>query len=90
MAPTPNRDGLTFGGELWTNASGSAVVDLAPYLRDRALSYGYEIRPVRGGDAKSVAAEFVDGRLLITSDAPHLKVEWRVTAWPRRRSEEGR
>jgi hypothetical protein len=76
---------VTFGGELWTDASGSAAVELAPYLRDRAVSYSYEIRPLKALGHGSVTAELVDGRLLINSDAPHLKVEWRVTAWPRRR-----
>jgi hypothetical protein len=80
----PRPEAITFGGELWTDASGRAAVDLAPYLRDRAVSYSYEIRPLKAPARASVAAELVDGRLLINSDAPHLKVEWRVTAWPRR------
>jgi hypothetical protein len=78
------RRKVTFGGELWTDARGSAVVELAPYFRDRSVSYSYEIRPVRLLEA-AVAAELVDGRLLITSDTPHLKVEWRISVLPRRR-----
>ena len=74
---------VTFGGVLWTDADGSAAVELAPYLRDRALAYSYEIRPLRTTGQGALTAEVVDSRLLITSDAPHLKVEWRMTARPR-------
>jgi len=88
-AASKSDDGIMFGGELWTDAAGSAVVELAPYLRDRALSYRYEIRPIKPASHAAVAAELIDGRLLITSDTPHLKVEWRVTAWPRIRGAEG-
>ncbi len=91
MAGAESRsEGVTFGGELWTDASGSAAVELAPYLRDRAVSYSYEIRPMMAPGHGSVAAELIDGRLLITSNAPHLKVEWRVTAWPRRQADAAR
>ncbi len=91
MAGAESRsEGVTFGGELWTDATGSAVVELAPYLRDRAVSYSYEIRPLKALGHGSVTAELVDGRLLISSDAPHLKIEWRVTAWPRRQADAAR
>jgi hypothetical protein len=78
-----------FGGELWTDARGSAVVELASYLRDRPVSYSYEMRPVTPTEAL-VTAELVDGRLLITSDTPHLKVEWRIAASPRRHAKGGK
>jgi hypothetical protein len=81
-------ESLMFGGELWTDARGSAVVELAPYLRGRSVSYSYELRPVTPTEA-TVAAELVDGRLLISSDTPHLKVEWRIAASPRRRARDG-
>jgi hypothetical protein len=75
---------VTFGGELWTDASGSAAVELAAYLRDRPLSYGYEIRPLNRAAADTkLTAELLNGRLLITSATPHLKLAWQVTAKPR-------
>jgi hypothetical protein len=79
---------ISFGGELWTDADGSAVVELAPHLRDRALTYRYQIRPLNTRTGTSIAAELVDGRLKIRSDAPHLKIEWRVTATPRTREQQ--
>lgn len=85
-----NSEGVTFGGELWTDAHGSAEVELAHYLSDRSISYTYEIRPMRAPRGVSVAAEVVSGRLRITSNAPHLKVAWRVTASSRKRVEEER
>jgi hypothetical protein len=83
-----NSGEVSFGGELWTDADGSAVVELAPYLRDRALTYRYEIRPLKARTGTSIAAELVDGRLQIRSDAPHLKIEWRITASPRTSEQE--
>lgn len=83
-AADADRQRLTFGGELWTDANGKAMVELAPYLRDRALSYRYQIRPLSRVADVTVAAKLADGRLLITSNAPHLKVAWQVTTCPRR------
>lgn len=73
---------LTFGGELWTDAQGKATVELAPYLRGRALSYRYQIRPLHQVADATVAAEIANGRLVIASNAPHLKLAWQVTACP--------
>jgi hypothetical protein len=75
---------LTFGGELWTDANGKAEVELAPYLRDRGLSYRYQIRLLNPAADAAVAAELAKGRLLISSNAPHLKLAWQVTAYARR------
>ena len=86
-AADADRQRLTFGGELWTDANGKATVELAPYLRDRAFSYRYQIRPLNRVADVTVAAELADGRLLITSNAPHLKVTWQLTACPRRHDE---
>ncbi len=89
MAAAGSNPGeVTFGGELWTDADGSAVVELAPYLRDRAVTYRYEIRPLKTHTGTSITAELVDGRLQIRSDAPHLKIEWQITATPRTRDQQ--
>jgi hypothetical protein len=71
---------LTFGGELWTDAHGNATVELAPYLRGRALGYRYEIRPLSQVADATIAAEIENGRLVIASSAPHLKLAWQVIA----------
>lgn len=78
---------LTFGGELWTDGHGKATVELAPYLRGRALSYRYEIRPLSQVADATIVAEIANGRLVIASSAPHLKLAWRVITSARQREE---
>jgi len=65
----------TYGGEVWTDAHGSAVVLLPPYLRGRELEYAYELEAT----SAEVTAVLEDARLTITSVVPHLKVAWRLT-----------
>ena len=65
-----------FGGEVWTDERGGAIVVLPDFLQGRDLDYEYELRPLAPG---TVSAELVDGRLRITSKPPHLKVAWRLS-----------
>jgi len=64
------------GGEIWTDERGEAVVVLPDHLHGRELEYEYGLHCADPGDA---TAELADGRLAITSAAPHLKVAWRLT-----------
>lgn len=66
----------TFGGEVWTDEDGDAVVLLPPYLRGRELEYVYVLRTAAG---ESVAASLAGDRLTIKSEAPHTKVQWGLT-----------
>ena len=66
----------TFGGEVWTDEDGDAVVLLPPYLRGRELEYVYVLRTAAG---EPVAASLLGDRLTIRSEAPHTKVEWSLT-----------
>jgi hypothetical protein len=66
----------TYGGEVWTDEHGSAVVLLPPYLHGRELEYAYELE---AATAVEVTAVLEDARLAITSVTPHLKVAWRLT-----------
>jgi hypothetical protein len=72
----------TYGGEVWTNEHGTAVVLLPPHFRGRELEYTYELEPAA---ATELIAVLEDARLTITSVVPHLKVTWRLT--PRSRVE---
>ena len=64
------------GGEVWMDEHGEAVVVLPDHLHGRELEYEYRLQSAGGSGA---TAELVDGRLTITSTAPHAKVAWRLT-----------
>jgi hypothetical protein len=63
------------GGEVWTDELGEAVVVLPDHLHGRELEYEYRLHCADPADA---GAELSDGRLTITSAAPHVKVAWRL------------
>jgi hypothetical protein len=63
------------GGEVWTDERGEAVVVLPDHLHDRELEYEYRLE---SAGCSGAAAKLVDGRLTITSTAPHVKVAWRL------------
>ena len=69
----------TYGGEVWTDERGRAVVVLPPYLLGRELEYAYELESAAPAE---VTAVLEDARLTITSVVPHLKVAWRLTPRP--------
>ena len=63
------------GGEVWMDEHGEAVVVLPNHLYGRELEYEYRLESAGSSGA---VAELVDGRLTITSTAPHVKVAWRL------------
>jgi hypothetical protein len=63
------------GGEVWMDERGAAVVVLPDHLHGRELEYEYRLHCA---DPAEATAELVDGRLTITSAAPHVKVAWRL------------
>ena len=63
------------GGEVWLDDRGEAVVVLPDHLHGRELEYEYRLHCA---DPAEDNAELVDGRLTITSAAPHLKIAWRL------------
>ena len=63
------------GGEVWMDESGHAVVVLPDHLHGRELEYEYRLQCA---DPAGASAELADGRLTITSEAPHAKVAWRL------------
>lgn len=63
------------GGEIWTDERGSALVILPDHLHGRELEYEYQLE---ADDSANARAELADGRLTITSAAPHLKIAWRL------------
>jgi hypothetical protein len=62
-------------GEVWMDERGHAVVVLPDHLHGRELEYEYRLHCADPVDA---TAGLVDGRLTISSMAPHVKVAWRL------------
>jgi hypothetical protein len=79
------RLGWSYSGEVWTDGDGRAVVVLPPFVRAHRAGFEYELTPLASRSSAVIAQEIEDGRFTIATDAPHVKVAWRVTAL----SEEG-
>jgi hypothetical protein len=69
---------------VWTDARGYATVALPRAAGRMHGSLAYELRPVTEGVTAEIAAELMDGRFMIATDEPHVKVAWRVTSEPMR------
>ena len=74
------RAGWSYSGEVWTDGDGRATVVLPPFIRAHRAGFEYEVTPIDSRCLAFVADEIVDDRFTIESDAPHMKVAWRVTA----------
>jgi hypothetical protein len=67
----------TYSGEVWTDAHGFAAVVL-PTDADGHLEV--EVRALTEGVSAQLAAEPKRRRFTITTNEPHVKVAWRVSA----------
>jgi hypothetical protein len=74
------RAGWSYSGEAWTDGEGRATVVLPSFVRTHRAGVEYELTPIDSGCSATVAEEIVDDRFTITTDEPHVKVAWRVTA----------
>jgi hypothetical protein len=74
------RAGWSYSGEAWTDGEGRAIVVLPSFVRTHRVGFEYELTPVDSGCSATVAEEIVADRFTITTDEPHVKVAWRVTA----------
>jgi hypothetical protein len=66
-------------GEVWLDELGEAVIVLPDHLHGRKLEY--ECR-LHGAESTGARAELSDGRLTVTSSAPHRKIAWRLEVAP--------
>ena len=67
------------GGEVWLDERGEAVIVLPDHLHGRELEYECRLRRAESTGAR---AELSDGRLTVTSSAPHRKIAWRLEVTP--------
>src|SRR5215471_10017621 len=91
----PPPDALAYQGKVWTDARGLATVRLPAGAGPLEPPVGYELRDLDPQTSARVTAELKDGRFTIQTDAPHVKVAWRITGrrpagyQPHRQHEEG-
>jgi hypothetical protein len=69
-----------YGGEVWTDARGQAIVLLPDHVHALSSAFSYELEPDAPDVRACVALELRDHRFTIETDRPHAKVRWRVLA----------
>jgi hypothetical protein len=69
---------LAYHGEVWTDASGRAVIVLPPEARSLTPPVTYALEPAERSVAAVVTGELEADRFTIATDEPHVKVAWRI------------
>lgn len=67
-------------GNATTDQSGEALVSLPEYFTAMSTDYRYQLTVIGQFAQAIVAREVENGRFLITTDKPNVKVSWQVTA----------
>jgi hypothetical protein len=73
------HDTVAYHGEVWTDARGYATVRLPAEAGPPEPPLEYELRDLEPPSSARVTAELKDGRFTIQTDAPHVKVAWRIS-----------
>ena len=75
------RAAVAYHGEIWTDGRGLAVVVLprGTLVRHRSITRSNQPSPLV---AATVTAELEDGQFAIKTNEPHVKVAWRLIAYP--------
>lgn len=73
------RRSRTYSGEVWTDASGRATIELPQEVDLVAAAVSYGLRPAGGVPARVVSASS-DGRVSIETNEPHVRVAWHLRA----------
>ena len=74
------REPWSYSGEVWTDAHCRAVVVLPSFVRAHRAGFEYELTPLDSRAHARVAETVSDDRFTVTTDQPHVKVAWRLTA----------
>jgi hypothetical protein len=78
QATQPN--GISFRGEVWTDARGRATVSLPPDAYPERAELEYALRVIETDTTARVASELREGRFSIETGEPHVKVAWRISS----------
>jgi hypothetical protein len=70
----------SFGGEVWTDARGRAIVSLPPDAYPARAELEYALRAIDTDTTVRVVSELREGRFSIATDEPHVKVAWRISS----------
>jgi hypothetical protein len=74
------REPWSYSGEVWTDATGRAVVVLPSFVRAHHAGFLYELTPLDSRAHARLTDEVSDDRFAVATDQPHVKVAWRITA----------
>jgi hypothetical protein len=74
-----NGETIAYHGEVWTDARGHATVGLPDGGAQLEPPVEYEFRDLEPPTTARVTAELANGRFTIATEAPHVKVAWRIT-----------
>ena len=81
-AETQPPKGVSFHGEVWTDARGQAIVSLPQDAYPQHAELEYELNAIDGESGVRVLSGLRDGRFTIATDQPHVKVAWRISSRP--------
>ena len=81
MARANGLHGWSYSGAAWTDGTGRAVVILPPSVLLHPAGFEYELQVDGPGAARVADPVGPDGRFTIATDAPHLRVAWRLTPY---------
>ena len=70
---------VAYQGEVWTDARGYATVELPADAGPLLPPLEYALRDLDPPSRARVTAELRDGRFMVATDEPHVKVGWRLT-----------
>ena len=74
------RETWSYSGEVWTDATGRALVVLPSFVRAHHAGFDYDLKPIDSPAHARVAEKVSDDRFAVATDQPHVKVAWRITA----------
>lgn len=73
---------VAYRGEVWTDGRGCAVVVLPSEADGLAGPLAYTLEPAELSVTAAVTGELEGGQFTIETNEPHVKVAWRLTAYP--------
>jgi len=75
----PQEHRVAYHGEVWTDGRGFAIVRLPAEAGPLEPPLEYELRDLDPPSSARIAAGLKHDRFTIQTDAPHVKVAWRIS-----------
>jgi hypothetical protein len=71
-------DAVAYHGEVWTDGRGYAIVRLPAEALPLESPFEYELRDGEPASSARISAGLKNGRFMVATDQPHVKVAWRI------------